>query len=316
MTDLFEDKTVKPMLIRDEVLTFDDDNYLYELKWDGCRCLAYLDESGTELKNKRNLRIDPIFPELTQLHKQVKKRCILDGELIVLVNGKPEFEALQRRTLMSNPIKIKLSAQKAPASFIAYDILYYDNKSVMDLTLVERKPLLDKVLIENERVAISRYIEGEGTALFEFTSKEGLEGIVAKRKSSIYYPGKRTKDWVKIKNMIDDDFVICGYTQQGNNMVSVLLGQYYNDELVYKGSVAFGVRGDNFKKIKEVKKENTSPFSKEFEEDKNIQWIAPVLVCTVKFMNYTKSGAMRQPVLKGLRNDKAPGECITKTDKY
>ena len=311
MADLFEDKSVTPMLIRDEVAPFDDKDYIYELKWDGCRCLAYLDKNGTELKNKRNLRIDPIFPELSQLHKQAKKRCVLDGELIVLIDGKPNFEALQRRTIMSNPVKIKLSADEHPASFIAYDILYYDNKSVTDLPVTERKKLIDKVLKENDRVAISRYVEENGKALFEFTSDQGLEGIVAKKKSSLYYPGKRTKDWVKIKNMLDDDFVICGYVQQENNMVSVILGQYYNDELVYKGSVAFCVRGENFKKIKTVKKKNTPPLNK-WTEEGNIQWIEPVMVCTVKFMNYTKSGAMRQPVLKGIREDKAPEECVAK----
>lgn len=299
------------MLIRDEVPPFDDKEYIYELKWDGCRCLAYFDKNSTELKNKRNLRIDPIFPELSQLHKQAKKKCILDGELIVLINGKPDFEALQRRTIMSNIVKIKLSADEHPASFIAYDILYYDNKSVMDLSVIERKKLLDKCLQENERVAISRYVEENGKALFDFTTEQGLEGIVAKKKSSLYYPGKRTKDWVKIKNMIDDDFVICGYAGQENNMVSVILGQYYKDNLVYKGSVAFGVRGENYKKIKAVKKKNTPPFDK-WKEGDNIQWIEPVLVCTVKFMNYTKSGAMRQPVLKGIREDKEPKECSAK----
>lgn len=311
MADLFEDKSVTPMLIRDEVPPFDDKEYIYELKWDGCRCLAYLDKNVTELKNKRNLRIDPIFPELSQLHKQAKKRCILDGELIVLINGKPDFEALQRRTIMSNPVKIKLSADEHPASFIAYDILYYDDKSVIDLPVTERKKLIDKCLKENERVAISRFAEENGKALFDFTTEQGLEGIVAKKKTSLYYPGKRTKDWVKIKNMLDDDFVICGYVGQENNMVSVILGQYHKDKLVYKGSVAFGVRGENFRKIKTVKKITSSPFNK-WDEDGDIQWIEPKMVCTVKFMNYTKSGAMRQPVLKGIREDKKPEECITK----
>ena len=163
----------------------------------------------------------------------------------------------------------------------------------------------------NERAAISRYVEENGKALFDFTTEQELEGVVAKKKLSLYYPGKRTKDWVKIKNMLDDDFVICGYAGQENNMVSVILGQYYNDELVYKGSVAFGVRGENYKKIKAVKKKNTHPFD-EWNGDSDIQWIEPVLVCTVKFMNYTKSGAMRQPVLKGIREDKSPEECIAK----
>ena len=160
--------------------------------------------------------------------------------------------------------------------------------------------MLDKVVKENERIAVSRYIKKVGKALFALTQEQKLEGVVGKRKTSLYYPGKETKDWVKIKNMLDDDFVVCGYIYKEGHMVSVVLGQYDKKRLVYKGHVTFGVRGDNFRRIKNI----TEYAEPQFDEpvpagNKRAVCLEPVLVCTVKFMNYTASGQMRQPVLKG-----------------
>ena len=313
MSDLFEIKNIAPMLIRDEVEAFDDPDWMFELKLDGIRSVAYLDKNTNEIKNKRNMRLSSILPELNGINKQVRQRCVLDGELFVMKNGAPDFEEMQKRTMMSAPVKIKLASERLPVSFVAYDILYYKDKEVMGLPLIERKNLLDEVVKESGRIAVSRYIEQEGKALFALTKEQKLEGIVGKRKTSLYYPGKETKDWVKIKNMLDDDFVVCGYIYKENNMVSVVLGQYDKKRLVYKGHVTFGVRGDNFKQIKAVEEIQQPPFDEPIPSgNEEAHWLKPALVCTVKFMNYTASGQMRQPVLKGLRDDKLPEECIVK----
>ena len=155
-------------------------------------------------------------------------------------------------------------------------------------------------------MALSKYIEGQGTAFYALAEQQELEGIVAKRKNSIYIEGKRTKDWIKIKNLKDDDFVVCGYIYKENHMISVILGKYDKDILVYKGHVTLGVGGENFRRIKEVQK--CPPLFSVSGTDKTI-WIKPELVCVVNFMEYTASGSMRQPVFKGLRFDKAPQEC-------
>lgn len=115
MGDLFQEKNIKPMLIGMEGEAFDSDEYLYELKLDGERCIAYLDGDGTDLRNKRNMKMLPKVPELSQIHKQVKCRCILDGELAVIHDGKPDFFLIQKRSMMSNPMKIELEAQRHPA---------------------------------------------------------------------------------------------------------------------------------------------------------------------------------------------------------
>lgn len=310
MMDIFEKKNLKPMLISEMKEAFDSPDYIYELKLDGVRCIAYLDSDETELRNKRNLRVSPIYPELKNINKQVKKRCILDGELIVTNNGKPDFFEMQRRALMTNKFRIELAAKKHPVSFVAYDILYLDTKQITDFSIMERKKLLQKTVSENERLSISRYIENNGIGLYNLTVQQELEGIVAKRKDSKYYFDKNTKDWIKIKYLKDDDYVICGYISKDKGVSSIVLGQYREKQLIYKGHVTLGVSGQDFQTILKHPRVDSSPFlDTPNKGNENAVWIEPSLVGTVKFMEKTESGSLRQPVFKGLRDDKAAIEC-------
>ena len=308
--DIFESKGIKPMLIGEMQEAFNSLDYIYELKLDGLRCIAYLDKNVTELRNKRDIKMLAKVPELSQIHKQVKCRCILDGELIVIKDGKPDFFEIQRRSLMANTFKIQLAASKLPASFTAFDILYYDDHEVKDLPLMQRKKLLEKVIKENERIAISRYIEERGVEFYQLAKQNQLEGIVAKRKDSKYYLDKRTKDWIKIKNLLDDDFVVCGYIFKHSGVISIVIGQYLSKKLVYKGHVTLGVSTVDFKIIKSMTEIITQPFNDLPSGNDNAVWIEPNLVCTVKFMMKTANGSLRQPVFKGLRDDKEPKDCI------
>lgn len=310
MTDIWETKNIRPMLIGTEGQPFDSDEYIYELKFDGERCIAYLDRDKTILKNKRNILMLPKVPELAEIHKNVNVRCILDGELAVIKDGRPDFFEIQERSMMSNPVKIDMAAKKYPACFTAFDILYYENRQVTDLPLTERKELLQKAVIsENGRFAVSRFIEKNGIQFYALAEQQELEGIVAKRKDSKYYFDKRTKDWIKIKYLQDDDFVVLGYVPKENSMNSIILGQYSNGQLVYKGHVTLGVGGEPFRRIKTLNKTDC-PFSEIPKGNENAVWVTPELVCTVKYMMKTESGGMRQPVFKGLREDKSPEECI------
>lgn len=136
-----------------------------------------------------------------------------------------------------------------------------------------------------------------------------MEGIVAKRRDSKYYFDHRTKDWIKIKYLQDDDFIVLGFVPKENSMNSIILGQYSNGRLVYKGHVTLRVGGEPFRKIKSLAKTNC-PFSEIPKGNENAVWIKPELVCMVKYMMKTESGGMRQPVFKGLREDKSPEECV------
>lgn len=309
---IFEQKMLSPMLIGVEQAPFDSLDYIYELKLDGVRCLAYLDKNGVDLRNKRNLRVTTIYPELSSIHKQVKKRCILDGELIAMKNGKPAFSEMQRRALLSAPFKIQLASKTLPVSFTTFDILYYEDNATMSLPLLERKALLAKVITESERLAVSRYIERDGIKLYQLAETNNLEGIVSKRKDSLYYHDKRTKDWTKSKNLLDDDFLICGYILKEQGIVSLVLGEYDGNILKYAGHVTMGISREDFQKIKAVPKQLHSPFLKTPKGNDNATWIQPELVGTVKYMEKTISGSMRQPVFKGLRDDMTPSNLKTR----
>lgn len=304
--DIFENKKIDPMLISELRDPFDSPDYIFEIKWDGIRCVSYLDKD-TDMRNKRNKMMIPIFPELQNLHEQVKVKCILDHELLVLRNGMPEFYEVQKRATMTNPFKIKLSSERYPASIIAYDILYYKDKDLTMLPLIERKKYLQDVVIENNYISISRYVEDKGILLFDLVKEKGLEGVVAKKKSSLYWQGKRSKDWVKFKVLDSDDCVICGYIIKEKSMTSLIIGQYDEDVLVYKGHVTLGVslRILNQYKYKVI---DCSPFGYVPPGNEDCVWLAPELVCIVESMP-TDKGGFRQPVFKGIREDKTAIEC-------
>lgn len=302
--DLFDDKNISPMLLHEVKEPFDDKDYIYELKLDGIRCIAYIDGRSVTLQNKRFKDVSVIYPELADMCKCVKKRVILDGELVVLTDGKPDFYALQKRSLMGDKFRIQLAARKNPVQFAAYDILYCDGRDITDMPQIERKAILSKNVKEGNGLSISRYIEDKGIAFFELAKEQNLEGIVAKKKDGLYHIGKRTRDWIKIKVMQDEDLFICGYQPDGDGKVKDLILGYYDEKgtLKCRGKVYLGVSKEERKIIADFAKYNTvkKPW---FDKYKNAVWLKPELVGTAHFMHETESGGMRQPVWKGLRND-------------
>jgi len=297
------------MLIDETREPFDSPNYIYELKFDGIRCISYLDPDGsTILQSRRLSNLNPRFPEINEIHKAVSKKCILDGEIIVMTGDRPNFQEVLRRSVMSNKYRIKGAAEESPASLVVFDILYYIDHPVFNLPLMERKKLLDEVVKENDRISISRYIDEKGTALYEAVAKQGLEGAVAKRRDSTYQMGKQTKDWIKFKNLKDDDFIVLGYIENETNTVSVILGQYRGDTIVYKGHVILGKAREDYKIISRTPKiENPFPT---LQGSESAHWVVPELVCAVQYMEITSGGGLRQPMYKGLRDDKDPEDCI------
>ncbi len=293
------------MLLNEVKEPFDDDDYIYELKLDGIRCVAYIEPKLVTLQNKRFKDLTDIYPELSDIRKCVKKRVILDGELVVLTDGKPDFYAVQKRSLMKNSFRISFAAKKNPVQFVAYDILYFDGKDLTDKPLLKRKEILFKNVKEGFNLSISRWIEKSGVAFFELAKKENLEGIVAKKKDGLYHIGKRTSEWIKIKVMQDEDLLVLGYQPDENGKVKDLILGYYDESgvLQYRGKVYLGVSKAEQKIIAEFAKKNTVKIPW-FDKYKNAVWLKPQLVGTVQFMCETGSGGMRQPVWKGLSEDK------------
>ena len=302
--DLFEEKSLSPMLIAQMQEPFNDDSWIYELKLDGCRCIGYFDQNSTCLRNKRNMELLPRFPELKDLHRNVSERTVLDGELVVLRDGVPDFFELQRRTLLTERFKIELAAKKHPASFVAYDCLYKDRHSIMDRSLIERKKVLQSSVCENGLIAISRYIPTDGIGPFHAVDEKELEGVVAKRAASLYYPGRRTKDWIKFKRMADEEFVVCGYIRKSGRTFSIILGKYHNGTYLYKGHVTLGVTKEA---VSQLRESGIIPFTAlpAGAGNESAVWVYPDRVCTVEYMPNTKN-SLRQAVFKGFRTDMMP----------
>ena len=170
---------------------------------------------------------------------------------------------------MSDRFKIELGAKKLPASFIAYDCLQLGYRVLLDVSLMERKNILADLTAENDQFAVSRYIPEKGINLFQLTVQHELEGVVAKRKDSLYHMGKRTKDWVKFKRMADEDFVICGYV--AGKMPSLILGEKQKGELVYTGTVTMGVRQADLKYLKK----GACPFKNRSNSKDEVVWCVP-----------------------------------------
>ncbi|WP_143321615.1 DNA ligase [Clostridium sp. HBUAS56010] len=309
--DIFEKKGIRPMLISERVDPYDDEESIFEFKIDGNRCIAYNDKYSSDLRNKRDIKILPRFPELDFLYKNCRHKCILDGELNVLINGKPDFYEVQKRSTMTDPFKIELSYKRRPANFVAFDIIYYKDKLVTNLSLIERRKILEEVVSENNILSKSRYIDTNGTALFKLAEEYGFEGVVGKKKASQYWFGKETKEWSKVKVIKDDDYICIGYFPPSeNNMTSLILAKYNTEnKLVITNRVSLGVSVS--KLIQYGVKRSYCPIENLKGYD-NAIWIEP-MVCTIEYMPSNKHG-LRQATFKGMRNDKLPEECRIEND--
>ena len=305
--DPFLTRAFSPMLFH-ETEPFDSDDYIFELKMDGIRALAYLDNNQTVLINKRGKDVTQNYPELATMHRQSQKRAVIDGELVVFTKGKPDFFRLQRRSLLVDKLKIKLSSAGYPVTFVTFDLLYCDHETVTDKPLLERKKRLNQIIKENNQIVVSRYIETKGIDFFNLAKKENLEGVVAKEKNSRYYSGKRCDVWLKIKVYQEEDLVICGYIpKESGSIKDLILGEYdQNGRLSEKVKI-------NTTKNQKVILDFAATFPAEplfLTSDDNAVWMKPYLVGTVSYMMKTTSGGLRQPVFKGVSTDKVASDLL------
>jgi len=210
---------------------FDSADFIFEIKFDGIRCIAYLDNKSTTLKSRNNNDITNIFPELATLHQKVNARCIIDGEIIIANKGRSDFNALLKRFSLSDEFKIALASKRNPVTFVAFDILYINNlqrrnnlcgtnnksykgnsaeaqnlNQLFNTSLMHRKDILTDTMVADKHFIKSAHIEKNGIAFFNKAKELGLEGIVAKRKDSLYTSGVRSNNWKKIKTMPHSQF--------------------------------------------------------------------------------------------------------------
>ncbi|SNX54708.1 non-homologous end-joining DNA ligase [Thermoanaerobacterium sp. RBIITD] len=286
---------------------FDSSEWIYEIKWDGSRTLAFL-SSKTRLQDRRLVDISHQFPDLMKLNKCINSdEAILDGELIVLKDGKPSYRNIMSRKHQQNSLKIDLLSKSLPAMFVTWDILYMDGKELIGLPLIERKRILDKVVNESDIIKISDFIYEHGKALFDETGRQGLEGVMAKKADSKYYIGKRSRLWLKLKHFITINAVILGYR---TDKISLILGLYdENDKIVPIGSVESGISQIELKAFIDVANDIKTNNDFYHLKEKNIQWIKPAIVCKVKFMEWSENFKMRAPSFIEFVYDVKPEEC-------
>ena len=308
-------KTIKPMLARLGRRPFDSPDHLFELKWDGIRALAFVEGGTLKLMSRNAKDITSVFPELSDLPRQVKADAVvLDGELVCLDSlGHPSYPLLQKR-LRKPDTRGNRSNQ---VHFIAFDLLFVDGHSMMQEPLLNRKNLLHDLLEPSEITQACEFIEKDGEAFFQATCDHGLEGIVAKDKSSLYFPGKRSHSWLKIKRVRESEFVIGGYTFGGVKkelFSSLLLGLYDNDKrLMYVGQVSTGISKSLSKELASALQEvhaGECPFEAAPNVQKFLFWCRPELVCQVEYGEFTEDGKLVYPVFKAPRDDKSPADCV------
>lgn len=299
---------------------FDDRKWLFELKWDGYRALAKIDRDGAVTLTSRNGNdLTAKFPDLANLAEAFSERpLILDGEIVVLdAEGRSSFQRLQERLDRFG----RSQPEKAPVTFVAFDVLYANGRDVRKEPLEKRKAMLEALLTGKGPVMFSKHVVGDGKKLFELAQARNLEGIMAKRLDSLY-AGRRSRDWLKIKTGRRQEVVVGGWTEgrgSRKHFGALLVGVYEKNEFVYAGSVGTGF---DAKKLASLAKRlaplerKTSPFANPPKTDTPAHWVKPELVAEVAFNEWTREGLMRQPVFIALREDKAPGDVVRELPKH
>ena len=224
-------------------------------------------------------------------------------------HGKPNFQKLQNYK----------SNDKYLIQYYVFDCLEADGKDLTNLTVIERKQILQKLLPKSDVIVFCDHVDGEGKALFREMKKMGLEGMIAKRKNSKYYIGKRTTDWLKIKNIQTQEAIIVGFTEpkgSRSSFGSLLLAVKKRGKLVSIGNVGTGFTDKSLKelhgKLKKIIR-TTSPLDVPIKQTPDITWVDPALVCNIRYTEITDDGSVRHPVFQGLRIDKAPAEVHLET---
>jgi DNA ligase D-like protein (predicted ligase) len=291
---------------------FNSPEWIFEPKIDGTRCLAEVTSSGVRLYNRRLFDITYRYPELAAALAQASG-CVLDGEIAVFSNGRPSFAKLAERDHLSDRLAIDYLARALPASYVVFDILYAKEMSVMGLPLRERKQILREELQESEFVTIADSFPEKGEDYFQAAQKMGIEGIVAKKLDSVYLPGTRSPDWIKIKKSLKLDLVIGGYIPGKGGRVSyfggLLLGAYHHGLLHYVGRVGSGFADKELAEIAAgFSPLDSSPFTNE-PATPEVRWVKPLQVVQVTALEITLDGHLRAPVYLRTRDDKDPQEC-------
>ena len=304
---------VKPMMAKVGALPAREEGWAYEVKWDGVRALAYLEAGHLTLTGRNGTDFTPRYPELRSMATSLgMRRVVLDGEVVALdAQGRPSFERLQSRMHLASDAQVRRRARELPVTYIAFDLLWLEGRSALSLPYADRRRLLAGLELEGPHWRTPAYREGDGAALLEASAAQQLEGIVAKRLDAPYEPGRRSGAWRKIKNRPSQDVVVGGWLRGEGGRASTLgaLAVGVRDEpggeLRYAGKVGSGFTQATLASTVAALAPlatGESPFAGR-QPPKGTQFVDPELVAHVEFGEWTRTGTLRAPVFRGLRED-------------
>lgn len=312
---------MRPMLATPADTVPEGDDWLHEVKWDGMRILAHVSGPTVRLTSRTERDVTVAFPELVtpDAGLQGYDDLLLDGEVVILVDGVPSFAALAERFNVSDASMAARLAASAPATFLVFDVLQAMHKPTLVMPLRQRRQLLEGLELATRFVQVPPTFT-DGAQLAEATAAKHLEGVVSKRIGSPYRPGRRSADWRKIVHRRTDSFVICGWLPERDN--DRVLGSVYlatptpAGPLIYRGRVGSGLAGARGATVLSMLDEIGSADSP-FEDDPPsepgrgpIRWVRPELVADVEFLGISDGGQLRQPSWRGIRHDLRPADLV------
>jgi bifunctional non-homologous end joining protein LigD len=294
--------TLEPMLPEAIKKPFNHADWIFEVKWDGYRAIAELDKKNVLLYSRNRRSLMKKFPPVVAALQKLGLKAVLDGEIIVADKGGiPNFQRLQHYK----------RAARDRLIYYVFDVLFYQDRDLTGLPLVKRKEFLKQILPYDDHVKYSEHVWKDGVSFFNAAKQKGIEGIVAKHSMSLYVPGSRSGQWLKIKNRITQDCVISGFTEPRGArkyLGSLVLGAYRDGSLVYIGHSGGGFGNETIETMHEKLRplvRKRCPFKTNPLEGAPVTWVKPMIVCEVAFTGWTEDSVMRQPVFLRLRDDKA-----------
>jgi bifunctional non-homologous end joining protein LigD len=301
---------IKPMLATLATTPFDDKDWIFEIKWDGYRAIAEVDNQKVKLYSRNLLSFNDDYPTVVEALKQLGHNAILDGEIVALdKEGRPKFQLMQNMKGRSSENIL----------YYVYDLIYLNGHDLTSMPLIERKKVLQSILPDLPNIKFSDHVVESGKAFFEQAQKNKLEGIIAKEAQSPYRIGKRSTEWLKVKTSMRQEAVIAGFTAPRGSRKkfgALVLGLYDKGEFKYIGHSGGGFNSESLDEVHKKLEpliQKKSPFKEKVITNMPVTWVKPQLVCEIQFGEWTEEGIMRHPIFQGMREDKDAKDVVRET---
>lgn len=292
---------------------FSADDYLFEVKWDGLRCLLFAGQDGRiRLQNRALEDVSDVFPELRAAAGQVTPGTVLDGELVATdPDGRPD------RRLLTDRLRGRAAAGAAPIVYLAFDVLFLDGRPQLRQPLARRKARLKRAVHPGKHLFVPDHIQREGVELYDACLERGLEGVVAKHVASTYIPGQRSPFWLTVDAVMRGDFVVLGSTP-GHPFTALLVGAYEDGRLLPCGSLTGGFDEEEGRELAASLRrlrQDGCPLTPPPHLVAPVDWVRPELVVRVRYSEWAPDGTVRFPIFDGIRRDIHPAECVRITPR-